>query len=346
MPPELDKIWIKIDGGIVDEGRVEIYHFSKILKGIQQVVSVIQESKYPNVKKEEFKLYMGAASINSYLVEIQPPSQVDLFTREPMFNSIGVNIESLAKSLNESETEFINLIETLFQDNVNKIRFLNCFLDILSQKDYRVHVRFSPIHPNTYFVLPPHHDVFIKKLIKKYTAQATVEKIGIIVQLKGEDPRYFTIKTGDGVHIKCNYPPEMDSYIHELYKSPVFIKGIISKGIHKNEIIEISDFRPFNSKKEDSIGDFKLKTPLTINVSYDKEKELWRLSNTDISVFGHGKNLIDAESSFADALERLIIGFLLFEDNELSPKSKEIKDKIKTFVNIEDYSYLVDFDDE
>jgi hypothetical protein len=202
------------------------------------------------------------------------------------------------------------------------------------------------MHPDSYFSLPPYHDVFIKKLIKKYTSQATVEKIGIIVQQNGEPPRFFTVKTENGDQIKCFYSPEMDSFIHELYKNPVLVKGIITRGIHKKEMKEIFDLKRFTNKTETIIGEFKLKIPLKIDISYDKEKELWSLSNTSISVFGHGEHLIDAEFSFADAFERLIIGFLLFDDSELSPKSKEIKDEIRKYVNIEDYSYLVDVDAE
>jgi hypothetical protein len=342
MPSQLNKIWIKIDGGIVDGGKIEIQHFSKILKGLQQIVSILQEIKYPSIKKEDFNLYMGASIINCYLVEIQPPSQVDLFTGSPIFNSIGINIESLAKSLNENENTFTETIEELFQENADRIRFLNNFLDVLSQRDYHVNVGFSPILPTSYFSLPPYHDAFIKKLIKKYTSQSTVEKIGIIFQQNGGHPRYFTIKTDNGEQIKCYYSPEMDSFVHELYKCPVLVKGINSKGIHKNEMTEISDFRPFQSKKENSIGEFKLKNPLSIDVSYDKFDGMWCLSNDEISVLGCGKNLKDAEESFAVSFEGLIIGILSFDDSELSPKSKEIKEKLKEFINIDDCLYLFD----
>lgn len=346
MPSKLNKVWILIEGGIVEDGRIEIQHFNKITKGLQQIVNLLQETKYPNINKEDFKLYMGTSILNSYLVDIEPPSQVDLFTGEPIFNSIGVNIRVLSESLNESEQKFTDTLENLFLDNIDRIRFLNNFLDVLSQRDYRVNVGFSPIRPDSYFALPPYHDVFIKKLIKKYTSQATVEKIGIIVQQNGEPPRFFTVKTENGDQIKCFYPSEMDSFIHELYKNPILVKGIVSKGIQKKEMKEIFDLKRFTNKTVTIIGEFKLKIPLKIEVSYDKEKELWRLSNTDIAVFGHGGNLADAEISFSDAFERLIIGFLLFNNSELSQKSKEIKDKIRKYVDIEDYSYLVEVDVE
>jgi hypothetical protein len=56
---------------------------------------------------------MGISLLNSYLVDIEPTSQVDLFTGEPVFNSIGINIRLLAESLNESEQHFIDTLENL-----------------------------------------------------------------------------------------------------------------------------------------------------------------------------------------------------------------------------------------
>ena len=88
----------------------------------------------------------------------------------------------------------------------------------------------------------------------------------------------------------------------------------------------------------------KDKTPMNIEVSYDKDNENWVLSNTDIMVYGRGTKLSDAEISFADGFERLLIGFLMFENDELSPKSQKIKKDLEKHINIEKYTHLINFE--
>lgn len=347
MDSHKNKLWIKIDGNIVDNHKIEIQPFSKILENIQKVVGILQEIDHPNIKKNSFKLYLASTYESSFLSEIQSSPQYDLLNNEPIFNNILLKFKNISLSLNESDSSFIDTIEDVFEEPVQILKFLKAFRGILSKNNYRVYTTFTPEIPTietNYIILPYGRDELIDELIKKYTSQALVQKLGIIIRLKGDYPRKFVIETIDGEMITCEYSHIMEESIHGLYKTPILIEGIVNQKIKTMEMEEIHKIEPFNSKEEIKIGEFELKTPMNIEVSYDKDNENWVLSNTDIMVYGRGTKLSDAEISFADGFERLLIGFLMFENDELSPKSQKIKKDLEKHINIEKYTHLINFE--
>lgn len=347
MDSQPKKLWIKINGNIVDNHKIEIQPFSKILDNIQKVVGILQEKDYPNIKKKSFKLYLASTYESSFLSEIQSSPQYDLLNNEPIFNSVLLKFKNVSLSLNESDSAFIDTIEDIFDEPIQILKFLKAFRGVLSKNNYRVYTAFTPTIPtieSNYTILPHGREGFIDELIKKYTSQAIVQKIGIIIRLKGDYPRKFVIETIDGEIITCDYSHVMEEYIHGLYKTPILIEGIVNQKIKTMEMEEIYKIEPFNNKEKIKIGEFELKTPMNVEVSYDKDNDKWILSNTDILVYGRGTKLSDAEISFSNGIERLLVGFLMFENDKLSPKSQIIKQDLEKYIDIENYTHLIDFE--
>lgn len=149
-----------------------------------------------------------------------------------------------------------------------------------------------------------------------------------------------------GTYVVCLIPVASDTkwWHHSvmLAKEIRFIKGIVSKSIRKNEMDEIIDIKPFKIIPMQQIGGFKLLTPIYLEITYDKSKNLWKLFNKEISVYGSGITVDQAKESFVDAFERLIVGILAFNEEKLSDKSKEIKHLLEKYLNFNDYLSIMD----
>jgi hypothetical protein len=335
------KIWLKVSGGIVKDGQIEVNHYAIFLQNLQKAVNCLREVKYPKVKEAYFKLYAGKVYKSSHLTPIGTIHQTT-FDDSPIFNEINRDIEILIESLIEGNTEFIETLSTSIEDPGEKLKFLKSLKKLLSKKDYNIFVGFSPQKPRRFIRIPSDRENFVDDLIKEYTSQALFETFGVITRHKGDEPRNFVVTTVGGEKIVCHYSEEMESYVHEHWKDPIFIKGIMSKSIRKNEMDEIINIQPFKKISKTNIGDFHLLRPLDIDVSYDKSENVWVLSNETITVFGRGKTLNKADEVFSNAFERLVVGLLAFKDENLSKKSQHIKEFLKIYLNINDYSYLLD----
>ena len=98
----------------------------------------------------------------------------------------------------------------------------------------------------------------------------------------------------------------------------------------------------FKKIKIKEIREYSLINPLDISIYYDTKEKLWRFSGFDISVYGQGKTYFEAEESFNNSFERLMVGFIAFNNNKLSKKSKEIKENLKKYVDFENFSHMAD----
>lgn len=335
------KIWLRINGGIVKDGQIEINHYALFLQNLQKLVNCLREVKYPEVDETFFKLYAGKVYKSSHLTSIGTVNQSNL-NDDPIFNEINEDISRLIRCLTEGDSEFISALSESIEDPGEKIKILKTIKNLLSKKEYKISVGFLPERPKNYIRIPSGKEKFVDGLIKEYTPQALFERHGVITRLKGDEPRNFVVTTTTGEKIICHYSEEMESYVHEHWKDPIFIKGIISKSIRKNEMDEIISIQPFKKLQKTIIGDFQLLRPLDIDISYDKSENLWKLSCGTISVFGKGKTFDKAEESFSNAFERLIVGILAFNEEKLSDKSKEIKHTLEKYLNFSDYLYIID----
>ncbi|WP_290596762.1 MULTISPECIES: hypothetical protein [unclassified Archaeoglobus] len=60
MGDEPKKIWLKIDGKVVADGRIEIYTFGNLLVNLQKIINIISRYRWIRRKKDEFKLFFNA----------------------------------------------------------------------------------------------------------------------------------------------------------------------------------------------------------------------------------------------------------------------------------------------
>jgi len=335
------RIWLKINGGIVKDGQIEITRYAIFLQNLQKLVNCLREVKYPEADEAYFKLYSGKVYKSSHLTSISTINQTNL-DNDPLCNEINEDISKLIRCLIEGDAEFISALSESIEDPGEKIKVLKTLKNLLSKKEYKISVGFLPERPKSYIRIPSGKEKFVDGLIKEYTSQASFETYGVITRHKGDEPRNFVITTTKGEKIVCHYSEEMESYVHDHWKDPIFIKGIMSKSIRKNVMDEIIDIQPFKNLSKITIGDFKLIRPINIEVSYDKSVNVWKLSNDSISVYGRGKKFESAEESFSNAFERLVVGTLAFKEAKLSKKSKEIKRVLESYLNFEDYNDILD----
>lgn len=84
------------------------------------------------------------------------------------------------------------------------------------------------------------------------------------------------------------------------------------------------------------LDDLVFKCSLPIRASYDDQDGCWCLKNERLSLSGYGKTCREALGSLSDHLESLLVEFLAFEDAALSGKSRQIKKRLQTHLDLND----------
>ena len=97
------KIWLKIDGKVVADGRIEIYTFGNLLVNLQKIINIISRYRWVRRKKDEFKLFLTQISKGSVRAEFQPQYYYSY------------DMEKVAP-LNIVIDEFLELVTTLVRD--------------------------------------------------------------------------------------------------------------------------------------------------------------------------------------------------------------------------------------
>jgi hypothetical protein len=336
---ETKKFWLIIDGKIVTDHKIEAYTFGKLLTNLQKVVDVFKQTKYREHPKKDFKLYLTNMTEGSVAVAFQPLDYTTtLLDQSMVFDDMVFDLQDLITTLMDNPDEFRQKIERDFEDTSQIIRFLESFRGMLSKKNkFNVKIGYNIRKPKKPLVLPSHREPFIEELISEYYRKSAIEIKGVITRIKGDDPRSFTIKTLEDDTIKCDYPPDWEKDVMTFFKSTVTVKGVMSTRARLKEMEVIKDIQPFKSIILEELDEFVFRQPLAIRVSYDDKDDHWCLANEELSLAGYGETYEDARLSLKDSFESLVIGYLAFNDSSLSEKSRLIKKKLQTYVDLDEY---------
>jgi len=341
---ESKKFWLIINGKVVTDHKIEASTFGKLLTNLQHVIDAIQEAKFKGYNKKDFVLYLTEIEPGSVAASLQPSGfQTDLFSGSMVFEEMVYNLEDLIKTLIESTDGFKTKIDDEFLLPYDKIRFLESFRGMLSKRNqFNVSIGYDFAKPSHPISLPAHREGYIKDLISEYYEKSSVEVKGIIMRVKGDDPRSFTIKTETNDTIRCVYTPETEKDVMNLFKSPVIVRGLLNKRRKLKEMELVKDVRPFSSMTFTELGGFSFLQPLPIRVSYLDNDDQWGLENDELTLTGYGNSFGDASVSLKESLESLIIGILAFDEALLTEKSREIKKNLQKFLNLDQLNGMID----
>ncbi|GEM_PF-1678747 len=341
---ESKKIWLIISGKIVTDHKIEASTFGKLLTNLQHVIDAIQEAKFKGHSKKEFILYLTHFEQGSVAAALQPSGfQTDLLSGSMVFEEMVYNLEDLIKTLIDSTEGFKTKIDDEFLLPYDKIRFLESFRGMLSKRNkFSVSIGYDIAKPSHPVSLPAHREGYIKDLISEYYEKSSVEVKGIIMRVKGDDPRSFTIKTETNDTIRCVYTPETEKDVMNLFKSPVIVRGLLNKRRKLKEMEMVKDIRPFSSMTLTELGEFSFLLPLSVRVSYHDPDEQWCLENDELTLAGYGNSFGDASVSLKESLESLVIGIFAFDEASLTGKSKEIKKNLQKYLNLDQMNGMID----
>ena len=340
---ELKKLWLVVEGKVVSDHGIEAYTFGQLLTGLQRIIDVLKVSRYgKKYRKDIFRLFLTNISPGSLVAELQPRYYEGDVHGEIPFNEVVSEFQKLVQILIDNPEKFKAELEKEFADPSNILRFLQGLDSIWSKKNrFVVRTGLGYKEPEKLIELLPARKKYIKELIEEYVEKSSTEVKGIIIRIKGDEPRYFTIRTLEGENIKCHYPPEWERDVMSLFKSPVVVRGVISKKARTKEIETITDLKKLNVQLIGKIGRFSLKEPVPFRVFYDEKEDLLCLENDELAIYGYGSTYSEVLSDLEDSLESLIVGFLAFPDEKLSGKSLEIKEKLSKYIDIEKYRKML-----
>ena len=151
----------------------------------------------------------------------------------------------LVTTLARDPEEFKKSIEEKIPLPHRRVQFLQNLKNIWSKEKYRVYTAADTKEPENFIYLDPSCEEYIEKLIKEYKGEDKVSLKGVIIRIKGDDPRYFVVETTTGEKIKCYYHPNLESSVKKFYKSPIIVEGFLRKGAKTAEIKELSKIEQF-----------------------------------------------------------------------------------------------------
>ncbi len=193
------KIWLKIDGKVVADGRIEIYIFGNLLVNLQKIINIISRYRWVRRKKDEFKLFLTQISKGSVRAEFQPQYyySYDMEKVAPLNIVIDEFLELVTTLVRDPE-EFKKSIEEKIPLPHRRVQFLQNLKNIWSKEKYRVYTAADTKEPENFIYLDPSREEYMEKLIKEYKGEDKVSLKGVIIRIKGDDPRYFVVETTTG----------------------------------------------------------------------------------------------------------------------------------------------------
>ena len=343
MPnPHLGKLWIRIEGNIVKDHKIEAYSYGIILTNLQRILNVIKDTRYPKLSDDFFRVYIVEKKENSIAVGFQPTASIKDLDNRVAFNELGQELRDIISFLEEEDKKtVIEKLDEQFKNPIQILRLLESLRFILSRRDrFQLEIDFSFKMPTQYILVPYNKEGLVQDLIQEYTKKSQSGVYGVIRSINSIPPLNFVLITIDNEKITCHYTSEIENDIRANFKLPVFVKGIVKRTPKKIEMDQIIEFRPFYHYPLKKAGDLEFTTPLPLEVKYHKRTSRWNLSNTELSIDVKGKTFSEAIDEVTLSIEALIVAYLEFDDKKLSPESIRIKSSLQKYIIIERYRDL------
>ncbi|MHA1659057.1 MAG: hypothetical protein ACTSUT_08055, partial [Promethearchaeota archaeon] len=174
----------------------------------------------------------------------------------------------------------------------------------------------------------------IHKWLKKEFYKGMTSIKGFLTRIKTDGPSFFTIKDEYGESISVYFELEDLNQYKNLLTKPVKIKGIIELIGNQRTIKTIKNIEEFNTITIQTLPIYQLTKPLTFNIEYFEDGLL--LSEDFIPLNLYLETLSDLECELQDYLEYLVESYVEEDINKLTPKAKELREKIIKLLNLED----------
>jgi hypothetical protein len=165
---------------------------------------------------------------------------------------------------------------------------------------------------------------------------------GIIVGIRGDTSKYFTLNNRNNRKIKCYFVPDMEEKIMSLYKKWVTVSGDMGRSQKNAYISQIQDLEEHTSDVLSTIGRYPLINPIPFAASYDMVNEQWCLCNEELALFGYGRTYAKTIQALEEELESHIISYTEYPDEDHASDSLLIKEKLKQYANFTEIKKLLD----
>ena len=84
----------------------------------------------------------------------------------------------------------------------------------------------------------------------------------------------------------------------------------------------------------DEFAGYKLKTPITLNVEYNREENTWCVENPELELYGCGETLTRAIKDAEEVFKALIEEYVLENENNLDKDAKKLRDALLKHIEV------------
>ena len=314
------KINIKITKSKID-GILGISEIATVLKGIQDAIYHIAEFKNVESIFDKNKNYRIAGSRNSLIekrviltfekckagsfeAEIIGESQETLHGKAIVDEAIDI-FGNLAFDLNEVKDNLEGKISSIISDSRYESRIINSISEFWpgDENRYEIFLETSNFRKN---YLKADRRKIIRQIALKEQKLKEESAFGILAggHLIG-GKRKFELIMQDGKKIECKFKPELHEIVYNLMTKPVVVRGIFTTSAGKlNDMVDVMSVDIFNSITKNSIisesGELKLNKNIKIDISFDRDEELWIFIFPELNLFSYGETYDEAMNDFQE----------------------------------------------
>lgn len=330
----LKKTWILVhDGAIVKDHGIEGVAFANIIKSTQRALDSIGISKYgKDYNKEDCRLYFKEVKEGSVAVPLYPLSYGTNLNGDIPYLKVMDCFESLLTTLSSDPNKFESLLNEEISDTQSRIGFVKSIAQ-LTQADSQIEIKTALKQPKHGCAIPRHQNKYLNELLFELGASGNLTIHGVIVGIRGDNKRYFIVKSKNNQTINCYYPPELESAVKELYKKWVYVTGNLVHKQKTSHLESVTDIEEQQSESLSQIGRYPLKKPVEFKTSYDLEDNLWGLVNDELALNGYGTDYDNTISSLEEELEGHVLSFTEYPDERHSDGSLKLKAELKKYVD-------------
>jgi hypothetical protein len=286
-------------------------------------------------------LYIKEIKQGSVTIPAFPSTYGKTMNAPEPFAVITNTYETLIDALASDPERFQAILEQEIEDPANRFGILNS-LQFLASSESCIELKTTVEKPETGVSVPKYLKDYLGDLIVEYGGIGEITLQGIIVGIKGDTSKYFTLHNRNNRNIKCYFVPDMEKKIMSLYKKWVTVSGDMGRSQKNVRISKIQGLEEHLLEILSNIGRYPLINPIPFAASYDLMNEHWCLCNEELALFGYGRTYAKTIESLEEELESHIISYTEHLDDEHAADSLLIKKKLKKYTDFTEIKKLLD----
>ncbi|MHA1729696.1 MAG: hypothetical protein ACTSWY_13345 [Promethearchaeota archaeon] len=351
-------IELELKGSQIGEKRVPIDILGKYLTNFNdllvEIIKATERIPRKSAKKRTFfedrRLFATGFDKGSTKVILMTGTAATVDTGDsPAMKSIKIAMEGFETIQLSDKNNALADIQKMFPGTRSRIKILNSYNEFWKIKGTSLTIASSFRNVQKSVTIDQSYRPRVQEWLNKELKKTTTILKGIVAGIKayGSD-RYFTFQDELNKNIKCYYRVENESDIIGLFKTPIKLKGIISKVRDYEKIKEVLDLSKLETIQITRIDYPPLMESIELDLDYNSEWDHYTAESEEFCIKATGETLHDLKEEIILFLD-VTVDMYIINKNEKTPiptlKLKEAIERLKDIIDPNKRSYKDHWED-